>query len=204
MFELKQTYRTIKTSGIGVLKEKSSKFIGIAQSCSRLSDANEIIFNLKKEHPQASHFCYAYSLGTQFKQTRTNDDGEPSNSAGIPILGQINAFDITNVMIVVIRYYGGVKLGVGGLVQAYKNAAKEALTHAEIVEIEIGDYYTLEFPYVKLVELMNYLKRFKIDISHNQIDTICSVRIYLPLSKSQHVLNDIMDMQGIEIQKLIL
>jgi uncharacterized YigZ family protein len=184
-----------------VFKEKSSKFIGVAKFCSNLSDVNEIINKLKKEHPQASHFCYAYSLGTKLKQIRANDDGEPSNSAGIPILGQINAFNVTNVLVVVIRYYGGVKLGVGGLVQAYKNGAKEALINAEIEEFEIGDYYSLEFSYDKLVELMNYLKMKKIKIENNQIGSNCSVRIYLPLSKSQFVLEDINKIKGIEIHK---
>jgi uncharacterized YigZ family protein len=202
--ELKHTYLTIKTSGFGVIKEKSSKFIGVAQFCSKLSEVNDILNDLKKEHPQASHFCYAYSLGTQNKQTRVNDDGEPSNSAGTPILGQINSLNLSNVLVVVIRYYGGVKLGVGGLVQAYKNAAKEALVDAEIAEIELGDYYMLQFSYEKLVELMNYLKRRKINIEHNQINTSCSVRIYLPLSKSQSVLEDLINMHGIEIDKLTI
>ncbi len=200
MSELKHTYLTIKTTGTAVFKEKSSKFIGFAKSCASLSDVNELLHMLKKEHPQASHFCYAYSLDPLSKKTRANDDGEPSNSAGIPILGQINSFDLSNVLVVVVRYYGGVKLGVGGLVQAYKNAAREALLNAEIVEVEIGNYYHLEFPYEKLAELMNYLKRMKINIDQSQIDSNCSVRIYLPLSKSKPFLEELSEKQGIEIK----
>ncbi len=202
MTELKHTYKTIKSKGTSLLKEKSSKFIGVVQNCSSLKDVNEMLHHLKKEHQQASHFCYAYSLGTQIKQTRANDDGEPSNSAGTPILGQINSFDLTNTLVVVIRYYGGVKLGVGGLVQAYKSAAKEAILNAELIEIEIGDFYELKFPYDKLVDLMNFLKRMKINFVNNYIDIDCSVKVYLQHSKSTLLLHELNKIQGIEILKI--
>lgn len=203
MSELKHTYKTVKSSGSSLLKEKSSKFIGVVEYCSSLGAVNEILQRLKKEHPQASHFCYAYSIGTQSIQTRANDDGEPSNSAGTPILGQIISFDLTNTVIVVIRYYGGVKLGVGGLVKAYKGAAKEAILNAEIIEVEIGDFYELKFPYAKLVTVMNFIKRMKISFENNSIDADCSVAVYLQQSKSISMLQELNKIEGIEIRKIL-
>jgi uncharacterized YigZ family protein len=200
--ELIQQYKTIKSKGLSFSKEKSSKFIGIAEHCSSLASFNEILQRLKKEHSQASHFCYAYRIGTYKIQTRANDDREPNNSAGIPILGQIHSFELTNTLVVVIRYYGGVKLGVGGLVQAYKLAAKEAILNAEVIDVEIGDFYELTFAYIKLVELMNFIKRLKISFENNQIDNVCSVMVFLPQVKSSSILQELKNIEGIQIRKI--
>src|SRR3989338_10257684 len=123
--EENSTYLTLETLSEGVYKEKGSKFIGLAQACYSEEEAKDLLAQWKNEHHQARHLCYAYRFGVHKDVWRANDDGEPSNSAGPPILGQIDAFDLSNVLIGVVRYFGGTKLGVGGLIAAYRAAAKE-------------------------------------------------------------------------------
>jgi uncharacterized YigZ family protein len=128
------TYLTIAATSLGEFKEKGSKFLAYAYFVSNESDIKEKLDLLKKEHFKATHHCYAYRLGTDGKNYRANDDGEPSGTAGRPILGQIDSFGLTNLLIVVVRYYGGTKLGTSGLINAYRESAKEALSNAEKIE----------------------------------------------------------------------
>lgn len=133
--ELKDTYRTLDFPSDEILyKEKNSKFFGYAFPISSEDEAKIILESLRKQHSSAGHCCYAFQIGTDKIQFRANDDGEPSNSAGMPIYGQIQSFDVTNVLVVVVRYFGGVKLGVGGLISAYKISAQMALETSEIAE----------------------------------------------------------------------
>ena len=127
---LKSTYFTVKRRSEGTYKEKGSKFIGIAVPCWNEDEAKNYLSEWRKEHHQARHLCYAYRFGLSGDIYRANDDGEPNNSAGAPILGQIQSFELSNVLIGVVRYYGGTKLGVGGLINAYRTAAKEAIEAA--------------------------------------------------------------------------
>jgi uncharacterized YigZ family protein len=154
-------YRSIQTKSEGFYKEKGSKFLAFAFPCTNQKDAKVHLERLKKEHPNACHVCFAWRFGTIASKyvERFSDDGEPSNSAGKPIFGQIQAFDLTQILIAVVRYYGGTNLGVGGLINAYKTASKEALEHSTIIESYVSDYYLLKFNYDLTGEAMNLLNK---------------------------------------------
>lgn len=152
------TYKTIAFKSEGLYKEKGSKFIAYAFPVSSEKEIKEIVATLKKEFHDARHHCFAFRLGADMNFFRSNDDGEPSGTAGKPILGQIQSFGVTNVLIVVVRYFGGTKLGVGGLIQAYREAAKDALEQAKIIEKNVEKQYELEFSYEQLPEVMKTLK----------------------------------------------
>ena len=148
------TYKTILTSPEPILyKDKNSKFFGYAFPVTDEENVKTYIEELKKEHHSARHWCYAYQIGTENITYRANDDGEPNNSAGMPIYGQIQSFEVTNVLIVVVRYFGGVKLGVGGLISAYKTAAQMVLETAQIVEKTIDVHYIIKFEYINIFSL---------------------------------------------------
>jgi uncharacterized YigZ family protein len=152
------TFHTIQSSSEGIYKEKGSKFIAYAYPVRTESECKEIIARLKKEHHSARHHCYAYRLGADMQAWRVNDDGEPNNTAGKPILGQIQSKGLTNVIIIVVRYFGGTLLGVSGLITAYKTAAAEALNKATIVEEQIRFRYSAQFGYEQMNEVMRALK----------------------------------------------
>ena len=170
-------YRTIQTSAEGFYKEKGSKFLAFAVPVSSEEDIKAFIAQKRKAHPQAVHVCSAFRLGADLKTFRSSDDGEPSNSAGPPILGQIQAFDLTNVLVAVVRYYGGTNLGVGGLINAYRTAAREALEAAQVVEKEEEVELTLTFSYQKMHLVMDYIKREKIQILTQSLEAVCVVKI---------------------------
>lgn len=193
-------YKTVAKLSEGFYKEKGSKFIGYAHKCYSEEEVKALLEAWKKEHHQARHLCYAYRLGVDKSKFRANDDGEPGNSAGAPILGQIKAFDLTNVLIGVIRYYGGTKLGVGGLMTAYKTAAKEALLNGEIVELEVFDWYRVSFEYGDMPEMMNKLKNLKLELHNKEFLESCSVDIALPLNKSAQIVKDLKTLETAEFE----
>ncbi len=164
------TYKTIVAPSEGMYKEKGSKFLSFAYPVKTETEVKTIIEQLKKEYYDARHHCYAYILGYDKSAWRVNDDGEPSGTAGKPIHGQLQSFDLTNVLLVVVRYFGGVKLGVGGLVNAYKVSSKDALTNAEIVERTINEIYRLEFPYEMINEAMKITKDYGVQIIETNFD----------------------------------
>lgn len=164
------TYKTIVAPSEGMYKEKGSKFLSFAYPVKSETEVKAIIEQLKKEYYDARHHCYAYILGYDKSAWRVNDDGEPSGSAGKPIYGQLQSHDLTNVLLVVVRYFGGVKLGVGGLVNAYKTASKDALINAEIVERTINEIYRLEFPYEMINEAMKITKDYGVQILETNFD----------------------------------
>ena len=169
--EIKDTYRTIDQASNEILfKEKNSKFFGYAFPISTEDDVKIHIEQLRKKHPNAGHFCYAYQLGTDSVNYRVNDDGEPSNSAGTPIYGQIQSFSVTNILIVVVRFFGGTKLGVGGLISAYKNTAQLALLSCEIVEKTINLGFKLSFDYQNMNKVMRIIKEKKLEIVNQEIE----------------------------------
>ena len=169
--EIKDTYRTIDQASNEILfKEKNSKFFGYAFPISTEDDVKIHIEQLRKKHPNAGHFCYAYQLGTDSVNYRVNDDGEPSNSAGMPIYGQIQSFSVTNILIVVVRFFGGTKLGVGGLISAYKNTAQLALLSCEIVEKTINLGFKLSFDYQNMNKVMRIIKEKKLEIVNQEIE----------------------------------
>lgn len=170
-------YHTIAKFGQGLYKEKGSKFLGFAVPCKDESEVKRLVEVWRKEHPGACHVCFAFKLGYEGQHYRASDDGEPSNSAGQPILGQITAFGVTQVLVAVVRYYGGTKLGVGGLIQAYRTAAKLALEDSEIVEKEILARYQVSCTYEQLPMLMKEIKMQQIDITHQVLDLHCALEV---------------------------
>jgi uncharacterized YigZ family protein len=169
--EFKDTYNTIEFPSSAVLfKEKNSKFFGYAFPIQSEEDVKPFIETLRKQHPNAGHYCYAYQIGADTITYRANDDGEPSNSAGMPIYGQIQSFSVTNVLIVVVRIFGGVKLGVGGLISAYKTTAQMVLETCEIVEKTIDIHFTITFDYKNMNKVMRVIKEKKLEIVNQEME----------------------------------
>lgn len=179
------SYQTIKALSEGLYKEKGSKFLAFAVPVQSEDEVKAFIAQKRKEHHLAVHVCSAFRLGADKKLYRASDDGEPSNSAGPPILGQIQAFDLTNILIAVVRYYGGTNLGVGGLISAYRTAAKEALEAAQIVKKEEEIQFSIQFPYEKLYLVMDLLKKANVEIVQQSLDSECSLLLRIELSSSK-------------------
>ncbi len=178
------TYKTILSpAGPSVYKEKGSKFLGYAFPVSSPEEVKEILQKVKKEHHAARHWCYAYRLGISPTEERFNDDGEPTYSAGKPILQQIQSRQLTNTLVVVVRYFGGVKLGVGGLIQAYKTAAKDVLEMSETVEKIPLETIRISFDYALMNRVMQYLKKHQIPVKDMQ--TADKVTLTLEVSSEQ-------------------
>lgn len=177
------SYLTLAEPCTGEYKEKGSKFISYCYSLHDERDLELILSDLKVIHPKARHYCYAYKIGVDNNRFRTNDDGEPSGTAGKPIYGQILSHGLTNIVIVVIRYFGGTKLGAAGLIHAYKESAKEALESAMVIEKFITNSYELVFGYDHMGEIMNALKELGIDIKDKKFESACQVLIQLRLSE---------------------
>ena len=194
-------FKTVKKVGEGLYKEKGSKFLGFAFPCSSEEEAKNKLIDLRKEHHLAVHVCYAFRFGSDKKIYRASDDGEPSNSAGPPILGQMQAFDLTNVLVAVVRYYGGTNLGVGGLIIAYRTAAKEALENAEIIDDEERIEIQISFFYEVLPKVMKHLKSHNCTIIEQLIDQKCVFRIRLSIS-NKLLLNQLKGIQGLEIKEI--
>ena len=174
MEDKKDTYKTItKPSKEVLFKDRSSKFFGYAYPVNSEEEIKLHIDQLKKDHYNARHWCYAWQLGKEYEHYRANDDGEPSNSAGMPIYGQLQSFDVTNVLIVVVRYFGGTKLGVGGLIQAYKTAAKLALESSSMVEKTIDELFQLNFGYAEMNTIMRIIKDEKLNITKQKMELDC-------------------------------
>ena len=178
-------YQTIKALSEGFYKEKGSKFLAFAVPVQSEEEVKSFVAQKRKEHHLAVHVCSAFRLGADKKLYRASDDGEPSNSAGPPILGQIQAFDLTNILIAVVRYYGGTNLGVGGLITAYRTAAKEALEAAQIVKKEEEIEFSIQFPYEKLYLVMDLLKKANVEIVQQSLDSECSLLLRIELSSSK-------------------
>ena len=178
MDEANDTYKTIETASEEVLfKEKNSKFFGYAYSVTTEEEVKTHLEQLKKQHFSARHWCYAYQIGIEQLSFRANDDGEPNNSAGMPIYGQIQSFEVTNILVVVVRYFGGVKLGVGGLISAYKTTAQMALENATIVEKTIDVTFILTFDYKNINKVMRIIKEKKIEIIAQKMELNCEIQI---------------------------
>lgn len=200
--EQKSTYRTLTDLSEGIYKEKGSKFIAFAVPCYNEKEAKEYLDSWRKEHYQSRHVCYAYRFGVDQKVFRANDDGEPNNSAGAPILGQIQSFDLSNVLIGVVRYFGGTKLGVGGLIHAYKTAAKEAIENGEICELEVFDWIRVNFEYSAMPNVMNLLKQHNLVMKDQVFEDSCTLVVNLPLNKSAFIQAELEEISNVEIESL--
>lgn len=179
------SYTTIAQNGSGFFKDKGSKFLGFAIKVRNELEIKSFLDELRKEHPGACHVCYAFKLGAEGKIFRASDDGEPNNSAGQPILGQINSFGMTHVLVAVVRYYGGTKLGVSGLIQAYRAAAKEALENAGSTEEEPMLSLEVLCNYEQLPLLMKELKMRQCHIHEQKLDLSCQLVISFPAKDYQ-------------------
>jgi uncharacterized YigZ family protein len=171
------TYLTIEKSAEGDFRDRGSKFLSFAYPINSEVDIKPILAQLKTEHPKANHHCWAMRLGTDRSVFRINDDGEPSGTAGRPILNVLLSKNITNVIVIVVRYFGGTLLGVPGLINAYRTAAEEALNTANVVEKTINDIYTIGFEYQYMNEVMRIIKDDNLTVLSQQFDNACSVKI---------------------------
>ncbi len=189
-------FRTIQATSEGFYKEKGSKFLAFAVPVASEDEVKAFIAQKRKEHHLAVHVCSAFRLGADLKLYRSSDDGEPSNSAGPPILGQIQAFELTNVLIAVVRYYGGTNLGVGGLITAYKTAAKAALENAQLIEKEEMELFELTCTYEQMPKVMSFLKKEDVEILSHQMDLQCIFRLNLILSKAPNLKERLKELIG--------
>ncbi|MDM1044759.1 YigZ family protein [Myroides sp. 1354] len=189
MSEEKDFYKTISEPTEEVLyKEKNSKFFGYAFPIKKEEEVKEILDQIKKVHYNARHWCYAFQLGTDPVYYRANDDGEPSNTAGAPIYGQIQSFDLTDILIVVVRYFGGVKLGVGGLITAYRAAAQMALEEAEIIECTIDKKFKVRFDYKDMNNVMRVIKERNLNLVQQKLEMTCEIELSIRKSEYQQAL----------------
>lgn len=182
------TYKTIESESSGLYKEKGSKFIALAYPVKSESEVKEIIDQIKKKYYDARHHCYAYVLGFDKSAWRVNDDGEPSGTAGKPIHGQLLSYDLTNTLVVVVRYFGGTKLGVSGLINAYKQAARDALQNATIIEKTINEVYKLSFPFESMNDAMKIVKDFGLQIVDSNYDSNAYIIYKIRLNDAQKVI----------------
>ncbi len=199
-FTEKDTYKTIAVASEEVLfKEKNSKFFGYAFPVTSEEEVKKILEHLRKEHFSARHWCYAYQIGTEKIQYRANDDGEPNNSAGMPIYGQIQSFEVTNILVVVVRYFGGIKLGVGGLISAYKNAAQMALENSEIVERTIDKHFIISFEYANMNKVMRIIKEKNLQIVSQKMEMDCEIEIATRKKNVQNLLDTFENLYEIKL-----
>ncbi|TDD94322.1 IMPACT family protein [Flavobacterium cellulosilyticum] len=197
------TYKTILFPSPEILfKEKNSKFFGYAYPLDSEEEVKPIIESLHKKHPNAVHYCYSYQIGTDNVTYRANDDGEPSNTAGMPIYGQMQSFSLTNVLIVVVRFYGGVKLGVGGLIAAYRTAAFMTLESCEIIEKTINVHYRVLFDYKNINKVMRVIKEKNLAIISQKMEMSCEIEIVTRKKNAEIVFDIFNAIFEIEIESI--
>lgn len=199
--ELKDTYQTIGNAAQGLFKDKGSKFISYAFPVTSENEIKEHVQNLKKEHHNARHHCYAYRLGSSGARFRTNDDGEPSGTAGRPIYGQLLSKELTNILIVVVRYFGGTLLGVSGLINAYKNATIDVINNTEIIEKIIDVKYQLIFDYPLQNSITRILKEYQLKVFNAKYEMDCTLEIALRLTIEKAVIDKLVRIEGLKIKK---
>ena len=180
-------YRTIKTGGEGYYTEKRSKFLAFAHHVTSVEEIKDILAGYRKKYYDARHVCYAYMLGPERTEFRANDDGEPSSTAGKPILGQINSQELTDILIVVVRYYGGVNLGTSGLIVAYREAASDAIAHSEIETRQVEELVTYSFAYPMMNDVMRIIKEMQPRIVSQTYDNTCEIRLSIRKSEAEEL-----------------
>ena len=189
---MKDTYQTITELSTGEFKDRGSKFLAYAYPVYSEEEGAQRLAEVRKMHPKARHHCYAYRLGLDGNRFRANDDGEPSGTAGRPILGQIDRFELSNLLVVVVRYFGGTKLGTSGLINAYKLSTADALEQAGIIEKKVRDIYRLTFPYSLMSEVMNSVKKLNLNIRFQEFTEQGLLEIALPQSERDLQLKKLM------------
>lgn len=194
------TYLTIEKPTEAIFKDKGSKFLAFAYPVENDQQIKEILNQLKKEHHTANHHCYAYRLGADKMNFRANDDGEPSNTAGKPILGQIQSNDLTNILIVVVRYFGETLLGVSGLINAYKNSAADVIKVSTIIEKQILFNYTIQFYFEHLNDVMKLLKQLDCKITNQQFDNNCEMSFSIRKANSEQCEEKLKKIEGLKLE----
>ncbi len=196
--EIKDTYRSIARRSEGLFKDNGSRFIALAYPVETEEQVKEIVSSLRKEYHDARHHCYAYRLGLDGSRFRSNDDGEPSGSAGRQILGQIDSLGLSDILLVVVRYFGGIKLGIPGLIRAYKSSSADALANAEIVEKIAGKQFRISFDYLEMNSVKKVLKELGIPTFDEEYSQQCSLRARVRLSSEEEFLRRIAPAAKIE------
>lgn len=199
MTEKSEAYYTISCSGEGLYRDKGSKFISYAFPVSSIDEVRDILALLRKKYYNARHVCYAYVLGPERTEYRSNDDGEPSGTAGRPILGQINSRVLTNVLVVVIRYFGGVLLGTGGLIVAYRESASEALNNAKVIMKQVEEVLTVYFRYQQMNDVMRSIRDQQATIISQEVKMECVVQVLVRLSMAANLKNRLEKLEGVTV-----
>jgi uncharacterized YigZ family protein len=196
------TFKSIKSQSDGLFKDKGSRFLAFAYPVKSEDEIRERLAWLRKEYHDARHHCYAYRLGHDKQAWRINDDGEPSGTAGRPIFGQIQSFDLTNILVVVVRYFGGIKLGVSGLINAYKTASRTAIENAEIIEMQIIEEYKLHFGYPVMSDVMGAIKEMGLDVRSSDFHLDCYLEFRVRKAHSNAAFEKFSKMKGVNIEFL--
>lgn len=196
------TYKTILTPAEGIFRDKGSKFIAYAFPFSHENDLKSIIADIKTAHPKARHHCYAYRLTPDRNIYRVNDDGEPSGTAGRPILNVLLSKELTNILVVVVRYFGGTLLGVPGLINAYKTATEDAILKTQIIEKTVNDVYELKFDYLLMNDVMKIIKEDKLEILSQEFDLHCVIKTSIRKVEINKVLSKLENLRGMQVKFL--
>ncbi|MDX9747259.1 MAG: YigZ family protein [Paludibacter sp.] len=194
-----ENYKTLADKSEGMYREKGSKFIALAYPVGSVDEIKDILALLRKKYYDARHVCYAYMLGPDRNEYRSSDDGEPSGTAGRPILGQINSRQLTDVLVVVVRYFGGVLLGTGRLITAYKEAAADALEHASIVERQVETALTIFFQYPMMNEVLRRIREHNARLIAQELKLECTLQVLISLSASEILKNQLEKLEGVTV-----
>lgn len=184
-------YKTIESASTGEFRDRGSKFMAYAFPVYTEEEWQDRLLEVKKDHPKARHYCYAYRIGLDKNNFRANDDGEPSGTAGRPILGQIDSFELSNVIIIVVRYFGGTKLGTSGLINAYRAGAQDALESAKIIEKMVEDVFQIQFDYALMSEVMNAVKKLDLEICKQSFEHTASIDFSIRQSERDETLRQL-------------
>ena len=195
-------YFTIETTAVAEFKDRGSKFLAYSFPLKNVDDFKKHLQALKKEHPKAAHHCFAYRIGNDGNTFRVSDAGEPSGTAGKPILGQIDSKNLTSILIIVVRYFGGTLLGVPGLINAYKTAASLVLQCTPVVQKVVEMNYELQFNYTEMNDVMRIIKQFNCTIHKNEMQLFCKIEIGIPLNKRDEVVASFQDVKNLELHIL--
>lgn len=202
MSDIKDAYLTIAEPAEAIYKERSSKFLAYAYPVESEEEVKEHLDRLHKEFFDATHHCYAYRIGAEGEHFRANDDGEPSGTAGKPILGQLLSSQITNCLVVVVRYFGGTKLGVSGLIQAYKESTAEVLAVSHIIEKTVDILFDITFPYIAMNGVMRVVKEVNPRIEQQEFDNLCTMRLRIRKSEAPLLRSKLEKVEGVAVAEL--
>jgi len=202
MMAEKDFYLTIDKPGTAEYKDRGSKFIAYTYPIESVEDFKKHLQQIKKEHPKAEHHCFAYRIGTDGNTFRVNDDGEPSGSAGKPILGQLDSKEVTNVAVIVVRYFGGALLGVPGLINSYKTVTALALQVTPIIQKHVEITYSIQFDYTRMNEIMMVLKQYSCTVISQEMQLFCVIKTGIPKNRLTEVLYQLKELQNIEVHKI--